>query len=372
MSADARAALAASPAAGASAASAAPAVGLGVGIDPWAYRGIPRSLVLQAADAAPLPGAVDGWIAALSPRQVVRSTADGALEEALRARPRAALLDARGAGCPAALEACRRLKADAYTGVVPCVVLVDADGAAFGAAFAAGADEVLREGTPEGEVHARLAALLRRADRDLAVHPTTRLPGTPEIEEELARRLRAAAPFAACYADLDHFKEFNDRYGYTEGDRVIRMLALMLHDVVKGSVGEAGFVGHIGGDDFLFVVPLPAMRAVCDTLIETFDLVVPLQYSDADRRAGYYFGKDRRGRLHRVPLMTLSIGVATTERRVYGSPAQVGRLASEMKSYAKTQPGSLYAVDRRHDALAVETVGAAPHTLPPAPVDPTP
>jgi diguanylate cyclase (GGDEF)-like protein len=217
------------------------------------------------------------------------------------------------------------------------------------AAFAQGADEVLTDETPDWEAAARLDALLRRSARDTGVHPTTRLPGTPEIEGELARRLAAGERFAACYADLDHFKEFNDRYGYNEGDRVIRMVARVLHDVVKGISGETGFVGHIGGDDFLFVVPLDDVAAVCDTIVETFESLVPYQYSEADRRAGYYFGKDRRGQLHRVPLMSLSIGIATTERRRFTEATQISRLASEMKSYAKAQPGSLYAVDRRVD-----------------------
>jgi diguanylate cyclase (GGDEF)-like protein len=216
-------------------------------------------------------------------------------------------------------------------------------------AFDAGADEVLTDDTAEWEVAARLRAMLRRSARDTGVHPTTRLPGTPEIEAELGRRLLAGERFAACYADLDHFKEFNDRYGYNEGDRVIRMVARLLHDVVKGMCGEAGFVGHIGGDDFLFIVSLDEVGAVCDTVVETFELLVPHQYSESDQRAGYYLGKDRRGQLHRVPLMSLSIGVATTERRRYTEATQISRLASEMKSYAKAQPGSLYAVDRRVD-----------------------
>jgi hypothetical protein len=97
------------------------------------------------------------------------------------------------------------------------------------------------------------------------------------------------------------------------------------------------------------VLPLDAAIAACETVVDTFDALVPYQYSEADRRAGYYFGKDRRGQLHRVPLMSLSIGVVTTERRRLTHPAQVSRLASEMKSYAKAQPGSLYAVDRRTD-----------------------
>ncbi len=90
----------------------------------------------------------------------------------------------------------------------------------------------------------------------------------------------------------------------------------------------------------------------CAQIIEIFDLFVPYQYSEPDRRAGYFFGKDRRGQLHRVPLMTLSIGVVTNERRAFLSPAQVSELATEMKGYAKSLTGSVFSVDRRQDHLA--------------------
>ena len=155
--------------------------------------------------------------------------------------------------------------------------------------------------------------------------------------------------FATCYADLDHFKEYNDRYSYTEGDRVIRILAMILHDVVKGVCGEAGFVGHIGGDDFIFIIPYEYIAEICDEVTSTFDLLVPYQYSEPDRRAGYFFGKDRRGVLDRVPLMTLSIGVVTNAQRTFKEPRQVSRLATEMKTYAKTLHGSVYSIDRRTD-----------------------
>ena len=168
----------------------------------------------------------------------------------------------------------------------------------------------------------------------------------------MQRRLAEGAVFAMCYADLDHFKEFNDRYSYSDGDRVIQILAKILHDVVKGMCGEAGFVGHIGGDDFIFVMPVPQLNEVCGEIIDVFDVLVPFQYSEPDRRAGYYFGKDRRGQLHRVPLMTLSIGVVTNERRHFTHAAQVSELATEMKSYAKTLPGSVFTVDRRTEATA--------------------
>jgi len=242
---------------------------------------------------------------------------------------------------------------------VPCVTVVPDGDVPFADAFAAGSDEVVRADLAAAELWPRLDALLRRSDRDTLVHPSTRLPGTVEIERELSRRLESGELFAACYADLDHFKEFNDRYSYYDGDRVIRILAKVLHDVVKGTCGSAGFVGHIGGDDFIFIMPVAAVPEVCSEIIAIFDALAPCQYSEQDRRAGYFFGKDRRGQLHRVPLMTVSIGVVTNERRRFTHAAQVSELATEMKSYAKTLEGSVYAVDRRHDGPADGTPGPA-------------
>jgi GGDEF domain-containing protein len=109
-------------------------------------------------------------------------------------------------------------------------------------------------------------------------------------------------------------------------------------------------VGHIGGDDFIFIIPVDDISAVCTEVLAVFDTLIPFQYNEQDRRAGYYFGKDRRGQLHRVPLMTLSIGIVTNEHRKFAHPAQVSELATEMKSFAKTQPGSVFVVDRRHDS----------------------
>src|SRR5207249_5642177 len=64
---------------------------------------------------------------------------------------------------------------------------------------------------------------------------------------------------------------------------------------------------------------------VCSEILEVFDTLIPYQYNEQDRRAGYYFGKDRRGQLHRVPLMTLSIGIVTNQHRRFAHPAQVSR-----------------------------------------------
>ena len=315
----------------------------------------PTAVLFSPADD-PTPATLDSWLERQSLSVVRVANEDALMALALRGRPRLVVFDARRA-LDVCDHACRRLKADSYTGVVPAVLWIDSD-AALGRAFDADADEVLRDDNSGAEVDQRLAVLLRRSDRDVRVHPSTRLPGTMEIEAEIGRRMGRGEKFAVCYADLDHFKEFNDRYSYYDGDRVIRILAKILHDVVKGVAGERGFVGHIGGDDFIFVIPLSMIAEVCGEIIEVFDALAPFQYSEQDRRAGYYFGKDRRGQLHRVPLMTVSIGVVTNERRHFTHAAQVSELATEMKSYAKTLPGSVYTIDRRHDAPDDDSGGA--------------
>ena len=268
----------------------------------------------------------------------------------LRGFPCFLFVDADRAGSGGATLV-RTLKSDAFTAIVPVVMLSGRhDPAQVEGWFAAGSDEVVTSFFSPAEQRARIDAILTRTERDVSVHPSTRLPGTTEIAREIRRQLEGDGEFAVCYADLDHFKEFNDRYSYYDGDRVIYLLSRLLHDVVKGMLGTRGFVGHIGGDDFIFVVPLAEVNPICTEILSVFDTLVPLQYNDQDRRAGYFFGKDRRGQLHRVPLMTLSIGIVTNRSRKFTHPAQVSELATEMKSYAKTLPGSVFVVDRRQQS----------------------
>lgn len=267
-----------------------------------------------------------------------------------RSFPACVVLDA-GLSPRPVLELCDELKSDAFTAIVPLVVLVaDGDGDGAANALEAGADEVMSPGVSEREWQLRLELVLRRAARDVSVHPTTRLPGTVQIERDIHERMRGGRGFAVCYADLDHFKEFNDRYGYNSGDRVILLLSRILRDVVR-ALAPGGFVGHIGGDDFIFNVPLPNLEVCCDEIIKLFDELIPFQYTAEDRQAGYFLGKDRRGNVHRIPIMTLSIGIVTNQVQQFGHTGQVSELAAEMKGYAKTLPGSKYVVDRRQSGL---------------------
>lgn len=310
-----------------------------------------RPTVLYFSPAErPIPDLISAW-AEQHPLPLLSLNELRAVEtQALRSPPALIIVDADGAG-PQGLELCRTLKQDPYTAIVPVAFVSGGhDWEQVHTWFEAGADEVLTPILAPAEQRCRLGVLLSRTERNVAVHPSTRLPGTTEIEREIRHRLENSDVFAVCYADLDHFKEFNDRYSYYDGDRVIFILSRILRDVVKGLCPKDGFVGHIGGDDFIMILPMAMVQEVCGEVISVFDGLIPFQYNAQDRRAGYFFGKDRRGHLHRVPLMTLSIGIVTNERRGYSHPAEVSELATEMKSYAKTLPGSVFVVDRRRDA----------------------
>ncbi len=249
-----------------------------------------------------------------------------------------------------AVDLCRRLKEDPFHSVIPIVFVCGAHRMQeVEAAFEGGADEVLTPGAAPDEQLLRLRNVLRRAARDVAVHPTTMLPGTKIIELEIQRRIQSGEKFAVCYADIDSFKEFNDKYSYHRGDRVIWILSRILRDIVR-RLSKRGFVGHIGGDDFIYALPLGDLHPVSQAVVETFDTLMPLQYSEEDQRLGHFLAEDRQGRVREIPLMSVSIGIVTNERRLFTHPARVGELAAEMKHFAKSKPGSLYAIDRRHDA----------------------
>jgi GGDEF domain-containing protein len=315
------------------------------------------TILFFSADGCPVPALVRQWAAAHAFPLLAFNQPDEVESIVLRGHPCLLFVDGDNSGT-AGVGLVRRLKSDAFTAIVPVATLAGTHHPEeVQAWFASGSDEVITGLFSPAEQRSRLDAMLVRTERDVSVHPSTRLPGTTEIEREIRRRLESNQEFAVCYADLDHFKEFNDRYSYYDGDRVIYILSRILHDVVKGLLGSRGFVGHIGGDDFIFVIPAGEISPVCSEILEVFDSLIPLQYNDQDRRAGYFFGKDRRGQLHRVPLMTLSIGIVTNRHRRFAHPAQVSELATEMKSYAKTLPGSVFVVDRRQGVTGEERPG---------------
>ena len=201
------------------------------------------TILFYSPDGCPVPTLVRQWAAANTFPLLVFSRPDEVESIVLRGHPCMLFVDGNGARHEG-VGLVRRLKSDAFTAIVPVTALAgDHHPEQVQAWFAAGADEVISSLFSPAEQRSRLDAMLVRTERDVSVHPSTRLPGTTEIEREIRRRLESDQEFAVCYADLDHFKEFNDRYSYYDGDRVIYLLSRILHDVVKGLLGARGLRG---------------------------------------------------------------------------------------------------------------------------------
>ena len=108
--------------------------------------------------------------------------------------------------------------------------------------------------------------------------------------EEFQHRIGHGQPFAIGYADLDQFKIYNDKYGFEKGDEIIRATARILINAVRGVGGEETFIGHIGGDDFVFICSDDKADAISQSIIDGFDKLSPTFYNEEDRAAGFITG----------------------------------------------------------------------------------
>lgn len=248
------------------------------------------------------------------------------------------------------MEAVRTLRADSRTSHVPIImVTAKAQGADKIAGFTQGADDYITKPFDPDELVVRVQATLRRAAEMRSVSPLTALPGNARIELELKRRIDDDDAFALLYADLNHFKAYNDHYGFLRGDRVIRKLAEVIVEVV-GELGTAdAFVGHVGGDDFIVVCKPDRATDIAEAICRRFDAAVPELYDPEDRERGSIQVKDRQGNLTTFGLVSVSIGIVSAARREMHHPTEPVALATEMKSFAKSrcEGPSNWAVDRR-------------------------
>ena len=272
------------------------------------------------------------------------SSANAAISEARRFRPDMIVLDVLMPGIDG-YRCAEMIRSDSTVGRMAPIMFLSARGdvADKVRAFRAGAEDYMVKPFDAAELLARVGKALDRQDRELNASPTTQLPGAGAIQVEIERRLEVDATAVACYLDLDNLKAFNDFYGYAKANAVIRQTGDVIRNVITrhGSTGD--FIGHIAGDDFVFITSADRVDGVCRAICDRFDHLIRLYYDSSDRDAGYIETKDRFGVLRRFPIMSVSIAAITLSRtRTYAALAEQ---AAEGKAAAKAIPGSSYVCD---------------------------
>lgn len=247
------------------------------------------------------------------------------------------------------LEICRLLKDDFTTAFIPIITLINKRQLREQLLnIKQGVDDYLIKPPDPLDLRIRIEMAIKRSQYSFYSSPLTGLPGGRIIEEVLQDRIKKNAFFSFGYADIDNFKYFNDVYGYVMGDRVIMHTAYILYTAIRKVGLSEDFIGHVGGDDFVFITRPERYQAICRAFMHAFDTLIPFHYSEKDRRQGYIVAKDRTHTIKKIPLMSVSIAVVN--RIAAGeikNLIELNEKVAEIKRYLKNLSGSKFMAERR-------------------------
>ena len=189
--------------------------------------------------------------------------------------------------------------------------------------------------------------IIELLSRNRRTSPLTGLPGNVQIQTEMKKRLLKKEKFAVLYFDLDNFKAYNDVYGFSNGDEIIKFTARVISKNVHGIENSNNFIGHIGGDDFVSIIEPTDYDNLCKQIINEFDVGAATYYNEEDVDRGFVEVANRRGIIEQFPLTTISIAVVEADADRFNSPLEIGEVSAQVKHKAKTILGSTYVINKR-------------------------
>ncbi|MCP8615781.1 GGDEF domain-containing protein [Salirhabdus salicampi] len=171
-------------------------------------------------------------------------------------------------------------------------------------------------------------------------NPLTGLPGNNVINDKLNEVINERE-YCILYIDIDHFKTYNDRYGFTKGDELIKRTA----DILRRRIQGKSFLGHIGGDDFIIILYHHHYQYICKLIIKDFDEAMSEYYNERDLQNRYVISENRFGQMERVPITTISIATVTNEVYNFKSKEDIVYNATMLKKTCKMEDKSCYRVN---------------------------
>lgn len=210
----------------------------------------------------------------------------------------------------------------------------------------ASVEHFIKKPIDEEYLYYTIINIIRLLDINRTVSPLTGLPGNVQIQAEMKRRLLKKECFTMLYLDLDNFKAYNDMYGFVKGDEIIKFTARTIQKNVHEIDPQDGFIGHIGGDDFIAIISNGKYEELCQNIILDFDYNVLDFYSEEHIKKGYIEIENRKGILEQYPLTSISIGVVNVDES-YHNILEIGEMGAQVKRLSKSIPGSTYVVNKR-------------------------
>lgn len=245
-------------------------------------------------------------------------------------------------------EACKILRDDEGNNLMPIIILTSQDNEEDKlTGLELGADDYIIKPFNPRELLSRVNNTIKRIERNRRANPLTGLQGNIEIQSELHRKITNGLQFSVIYGDIDNFKAYNDVYGFTWGDRAIKLTADILIENVHLFGSNMDFVGHIGGDDFVIVTLPTCAESICKGIIQDFDEKIKNMYSCEDRSKGFITTENRQGATINYSLMSISLVIVSNEGRKLVNQIEISDIIAELKKKAKSIQGSVYVKDMR-------------------------
>jgi len=280
-------------------------------------------------------------------RVYLAQSADEALDKIPEIEPNLILLDKKMPGTDG-IELCSLIKNMPRYVNLPVIMLTSSDALNDKLeSFDEGVDDYIIKDMDHQEINIRIQAVLRRYKQNLDSNPLTHLPGNNIIQKTIQKLIDSDKRFSVVYADLDNFKAYNDKYGFVKGDEMILFAAKLIESMINKYGNFEDFLGHVGGDDFIFITTPDNAVTICEAIKNGMDERIGELYNEEDRLRGYIVSKDRQGVVREFPLVTLSMAVISNEDRKLSSIAEISEIAGELKKLAKNISGNSYVFDKR-------------------------
>ena len=244
------------------------------------------------------------------------------------------------------IEICRKIRKDENNTITPVIVVSSNASREHRLKILNESIEYfIKKPVDEAYLYYTVKNLSRLLSTNRRMSPLTGLPGNVQIQTELKKCLLKKEEFSVLYFDLDNFKAYNDVYGFLKGDEIIKFTADLIVNAVHSFVG--GFVGHIGGDDFIAIVPSTDVERLCQEVIFYFDHSIKRFYTEKDAEQGCIEVANRKGIIEKFPLTSISIAVVVAEDGRFNNILEIGDVSAQIKHAVKAVMGSSYAIDRR-------------------------